>query len=80
MPSIELDCPPGLIRPCDLLPQIIEGTGLDVDDFVIASKVFGNWEFVLNADKENVYKNAIDTIKKRITDLYNSGRFRYGSW
>ena len=49
--KIELDCPPGSPRPDDLLPIVIEGTGLTMEDFTCTSRLFGNWTFELNPSK-----------------------------
>lgn len=83
MPIIELDCPPGSIRPDNLLPIVIDGTGLKVEDFEITSKSFGNWEFTLKEDKEDtneIYKKCKDKIGTKIKELYKMGRIRYGSY
>ena len=78
--SIEIDCAPMRPRPDTYLPQIIEGTGLVVDDFKLISMLFGCWTYEVNADKEALYQTHVGTIEQRITALYNSGRIRYGSW
>jgi hypothetical protein len=80
--SIELDCPPGYPRPGDLLPRVLEGTGLSPENFHNTGRLFGNWTFELpdGQNKNEVYEKARDTIKQRITELYNSGAIRYGSW
>lgn len=44
VPVIELDCGPGSPRPGDLLPEVLEGTGLPVREPV--STFFGNWTWV----------------------------------
>jgi hypothetical protein len=79
--TIELDCAPGCPRPGDLFPSVLAETGLEVDDFEIISKFFGNWIFELkNKDKQDLYLQVEDTIRNRITKLYNQGMIRYGSW
>ena len=80
MYSIELDCPPGFTRPDSLLSYAIEYTPLNTKDFTINGKSFGNWIFSLNTDKNEIYKNNIDQIKKNIVKLYENGSIRYGSW
>lgn len=67
MKTIELDCPPGNPRPDDLLPLVIEGTGLTTDDFQITSRVFGNWTFELKADKNDIF----DANKEKISCTIN---------
>lgn len=78
--TIELDCPPGQLRPDALLPGILEGTGLSVDDFKNTSRSFGNWEYRIYKDKDADYLAAQKKIKIRIENLYHQGRIRYGSW
>lgn len=80
MSTIELDCPPGPTRPDNLLPHVIKDTGLEVEDFTITSKVFGNWEFTLKKEKQDTYEKCKNVIEERIKDLYKIGRIRYGSW
>lgn len=78
--SIELDCAPGNPRPGDLLPGVLEGTGvtLNVEDTV--SRFFGNWEWQIPADQEPAFVASRELIKQRITQLYGAGLIRYGSW
>ena len=79
--TIELGCPPGPPRPDDLLPGVLDGTGLEVEDFKIIAQSFGDWEWLLvNKEKEALYKEVQPKIKDKITGLYNSGAIRYGSW
>ena len=40
---LELDCPPGSPRPGDLLPGVLEGTGLEKSPEDTTSRLFGNW-------------------------------------
>lgn len=81
MITIELDCPPGNPRPDDLLPSVLENTGLIPDDFQVISKLFGNWEFTLKDENKNqMYAEQRDTIGGRIKDLYQKRIIRYGSW
>ena len=81
--SIELDCPPGQPRPGDLLPSVLEDTGLEVDDFELVSTSFGNWTWVLKAEvnKDKLYEeHRHKTIKPRVHALFGSNLIRYGSW
>lgn len=81
--SIEIDCPPGSIRPNDCIGGILEGTGLEVSDFNTSPPFFGHQTWVL---KENAGKDAIftehryKTFKPRLEALYESGTARYCSW
>lgn len=76
--TIELDCPPGNPRPDQLLPMVLEGTGLPIRERVGA--FFGNWTWDYSDIPEEQFKAAKPILKERITQLYNSGAIRYGSW
>lgn len=81
--SIEIDCPPGQPRPGDLFPEVIAGTGLTEGDFVITSKVFGNWTWVLRDGDEIRDHKFIDSkpiFKERLSVLHDDGIVRYASW
>lgn len=78
--SIEIDCPPLRPRPDAYLPKILEGTGLEISDFNLVSKVFGCWSYEIAPDKELLYQSKIELISERIKSLYHSGQIRYGSW
>lgn len=74
---IDLDCAPGTPRPDVYLPAVLEGTGLPVRE--AKSKFFGNWTFYYT-DMPMEFVAAKPVLKQRITDLYNRGCIRYGSW
>jgi hypothetical protein len=76
--SIELDCPPGGIRPSDLIADVIKDTGLPTREPV--AKVFGNWTWVYDDIPKEQFDAAKPLLKERITKLYNRGTIRYGSW
>jgi len=78
--TIELDCPPGSIRPGDLIGDVIAGTGLPERNPV--SKVFGNWTWVYDdvPNVEALWPTIKETLKERIEKLYTRGVIRYGSW
>lgn len=77
--EIELDCPPGNVRPGDLIAGVIEGTGLSVKDST--SRCFGNWTWVYTDDVTDEQWELIQKlIESKITALYKSGAIRYGSW
>jgi len=78
--TIELDCQPGSPRPGDLLPAVLKDTGVTLDPTKPQATFFGNWEWVIPTEQEEAFKAARETIKARITKLYNSGAIRYGSW
>lgn len=76
--TIEIDCAPGMTRPDDLLPYVLKGT-----DIVLGepdSRFFGCWTWAIPKDQREAFEKNRDTIKARLTDLYDSGRARYVSW
>lgn len=76
--TIELDCPPGSVRPGDLIGKVIEGTGLP--ERAARDMCFGNWTFDYNDIDPEIWKNAKPILEQRITELYNKKIIRYGSW
>jgi hypothetical protein len=81
--SIELDCPPGNLRPGDLIGSVLEGSGLSEKDFETGPPFFGHQTWVLKetAGKDELFKaHKYETFKPRIVALYNSGAIRYGTW
>ena len=80
--SIELDCAPMTPRPDTYIGRVLKDTPLTVSDFYlhIGPVSFGNWEYKLHAGKEETYLQHKETYGQRITELYNNGNIRYGSW
>ena len=76
--TIELDCAPGYPRPDDLIKGVIEGTGLESRDDV--SRIMGNFTWDYSDVSSEVWAKARLILKKKITELYNKGTIRYGSW
>jgi hypothetical protein len=76
--SIEIDCPPGSMRPDDFLPEVLRDTGLAMKEPVV--KWFGNWKWDYSDVPEETWKELQPILKERITRLYDLGRIRYGSW
>ena len=76
--TIELDCPPGCPRPGDLIGGVIKGTGLKTKETV--SRFFGNWMWDYNDIPEKKWEKIKPVLKERVTNLYNQGLIRYGSW
>lgn len=76
--TIELDTPPGPIRPDDLLPSVIEGLGIKPvgEPF----KWFGNWTFEFDVPRDEWVEKYQPIIKERVKELYEKGVIRYGSW
>lgn len=78
--TIELDCAPGSPRPNELLPSVLEGTGVTIDPDETVSRFFGNWKWQVPDDQVEAYLVARDRVKARVTELYRRGLIRYGSW
>jgi len=74
---IALDCNSFSPRPDTYIVGVLEGTGLLAGDPV--STMFGNWEWEFEIS-DNEWDNIVPTIRERITNLYNAGSIRYGSW
>jgi hypothetical protein len=77
--TIELDCPPGMVRPWHLIVGVCEGTDLPVTGEKVPC-MFGEsvWEFdMAQAEWESRIQPI---IKPRIEALYHSGLIRWGSW
>lgn len=76
--TIELDCPPGGIRPGDLIDGVVEGLGLTVPK--TSSRFFGCWMWRFEEVPDERWLEIQPIVKGRIAKLYESGRIRYGSW
>lgn len=78
MQTIELDCPPGVLRPGDLIDGVLEGTGLVADEPI--SKLFGEWTWAFDVPRARWESEIQPVIKPRIEALYHAGQIRWGSW
>ena len=78
--TIELDCPPGAPRPGDLLPSVLEGTGVAINPQATVSRFFGNWMWQVPDSQREQYETHREEIAARIKVLYERGVIRYGSW
>ena len=76
--QIVLDCPPGRIRPDDLLSQALKDTGIEPVE--ASTKVFGEWAFDFSHVPVDKWKACRETLKRNITGLYNNGHIRRGEW
>jgi hypothetical protein len=85
--TIELDTPPERMgsRPA-LIRAVLKGTGLpgDGDDKEAARRsmgaMFGEETWNFSDVPSDVWRKAVPTLKKRISDMYRRGQIRYGSW
>lgn len=81
--SVELDCPPGMPRPEDLIEGVLKDSGFEVSDFDTNPPFFGNqlWVLRVDANKDELFRQIrLDTIKPKVVELYELGAIRYGSW
>lgn len=78
--TLEIDCPPGLPRPGDLLQHVLEGTGVVLDSSATTSRLFGCWTWNIPEEYESAYLEHRELIKDRLEKLYNEGTIRYASW
>jgi hypothetical protein len=76
--TIELDCKPGNPRPGNLIGYVTQGTGLPQSEPV--STFFGCWKWDYSNIPAGDWKAVNPIIEKRIKELYESGKIRYGSW
>ena len=81
MESIELDCPPGGIRPWDLIEGVVKDTGLELTAADLEpGAMFGHREWLFDVDRDKWINDIQPVIKPRIEALYHAGVIRYGSW
>jgi hypothetical protein len=80
--SIELDCPPGGVRPWDLIAGVVEGTSLILSpaDLEPGHTFFGHRTWLFEMDEAEWAEKIQPIIKPRIEALFKSGTIRYGSW
>lgn len=78
--TIEIDCPPGPVRAEQKFADMCESCELDSTQFTIISKSFGNWEWRVEENYEEVYQSKQRLVEAHLTKLFNSGQIRYASW
>lgn len=76
--TIEIDCPPGNPRPTDLLPFVLEGTGLEVVE--PSSSFFGNFTFQFEVESEEAWEKVTEVVAPKLKKLNADGVIRYASW
>lgn len=80
MQTIELDCPPGALRPGALIDDVVKGTECAKLLKEPVSKFFGNWVWEFDIPREKWTTDIQPIIKPRIEKLYFDGLIRYGNW
>ncbi len=78
--QIVIDCPPGSIRPDDILKLVLNATELTSTDFKVTTKMFGEWTFVLDESKNSIYETHKDDIGTIMRKMNSEGYIRYGEW
>ena len=76
--TIVLDAPPFSLRPNELLLIALKGTNLSPRE--ANTRIFGAWEFDYSDVDLETWSAARKVLQENITELYNQGRIRYGSW
>lgn len=78
--GIQIGCCPGTTRPDSILKLILEQIDeLSEDDFIVKSKSFGDWDFAIYSDKEDILDKNYDKIFDLLQRMYKYGRIRYAS-
>lgn len=77
--TVEIDCPPGLPRPGDLIGHVLEGTGLEPDSWS-ATPFFGHATWTFSKVTCEEWAKAQPTTSKRLKALYHAGTVRYATW
>lgn len=78
--EVEIDCPPGCVRPDDILRDVLKGLSISFNDFKQTSTCFGNWVFQLVEGKEDEFLKNQPILGRRLEKAYHDGRIRYASW
>lgn len=78
--QIVIDCQPGSMRPDGILTSVLDGTELTSTDFTITRKFFGEWTFVLNESKNNIYDIYKNNIGATLKNMNAQGYVRYAEW
>jgi hypothetical protein len=75
---IELECPPGSSSPGELIPHLLNNTGLPQREPVV--RTMGCWAWDYSDIPSSIWAPAKDLLAERIEKLYTTGIIRYGSW
>ena len=75
-----IDCGPFLKRPNEILENILINTKLNINDFKITSKSFGEWTFKLYIDKTNEYLEELPNIIEKLKNNFKNGNIRFAEY
>ena len=78
--TIEIDCAPLGPRPDVYMKQICAETDLEYKKPYISPVGFGNWEWDYSELSDEEWLKIKPKIGEMITNFYNQGSIRYGSW
>lgn len=87
---IEIDCPPGKVRPGDLFKNIMNDLSQNKNNKIKVfveknlnkqpnTKLFGEWKWCLEVESE-IYSEIQNFFKQKLTIYYNQNLIRYASW
>ncbi len=71
---IEIDCPPGSIRPIHILKWAFEKAKISLPDGIQSGRLFGNWGFYIELSEEDMEK-LWENIK-----IFYPGHLRYADY
>ena len=78
--ELVIDCPPGSMRPDGILSLVLQDTELTPKDFTITRKFFGEWTFVLNESRNDIYEKYKHDIGTKLKKMNAEGYVRYAEW
>lgn len=70
---IDIDCPPGQIRPINILKYACDNAKIPIPDGIQSGRLFGNWQFYVNLSEEDMKK-----LWENIKPFY-PGHIRYAN-
>lgn len=78
--GIEIGCGPASTRPNTILKLVLEQIeGLSENDFIVKNKSFGDWNFAIYSDKEDILDKNYDKIFDILQKMYKQGIIRYAA-
>lgn len=76
--ELVIDCPPGATRPDGIATQVLQDTGIVLNEPV--SCLFGSWTWEISEDYSELYEKNKKLIGDRLKELYSNGIIRYAAW
>ena len=78
--SVEIGCAPFAARPDTHFNNMCATCGADPSWFTPGPRSFGDWEWHVKPEHEANYLAIKPAVEQYLTNLYNQGHIRYGSW